>query len=225
MIEIVHHRAVHSLPVVLFRIKQFMSAERAHEELVPKLNGLLKGWINHQDELSPPDPLDFTLHPKHGVDVKECKAVLEQTFPMSEITMSSSIYTATEATWERGGYIDYTALGKAVEEFGEYRQKIRVTNATTQPGAPSLVRLTQLGDIQMVTVAKRVAVAKNPYCPVYLRIPPGRSVDVTAVWLPLDQRCELSNQVVKEIRMHGYDRVDIIEDIPSFAFRPAAFSH
>lgn len=216
MIEIVHTEAVHDLPIPLFRINRFVDSASAYNEAVPKFTELALAWIDQDLPLSPPDPNNFTVRPQPGVDLDACEAKLKETFPMSEVTRTSTIFAFPNKALWMSGHIDYDVLNMAIRETGEYRETIRVTNRSKHPAAPSLVRVTQLGDVQIVRTTsgeeKRINVSKNPFCPVYLRIQPDKSVDVTVVWLSTEERHKLGTCVMLEINKQGY-AFEIVEDI------------
>jgi hypothetical protein len=199
MIEIVHHEAVHSLPVIFF-IKRCMSAESASEEVIPKLEALS---FLLESSLSPSDPNNFSVRPRFGVDLDECEAALKETFQMSEVKRMVSKHTSGLKSEWVGDHVDYVALNEAVQETGEYRSSVRITNRSQDPSAPSLVRLTYLGDIQIFRTSsgeeKHIKVAKTPVHPVYLRVPPGKSIDGTIVWFDTDRRIKMSREIVVEI--------------------------
>jgi hypothetical protein len=212
MIEIVHHEAVHSLPVIFFHIKRFMSTETASEEVIPKLKALSS--LLESSPLSPSDPNNFSVSPRFGVDLDECEAALKETFQMSEVKRIVTKHTsALKSEWV-GDHVDYVALNKAVKEKGEYRSSVRITNQSQDPSAPSLVRLTYLGDIQIFRTSsgeeKHIKVAKTPVQPVYLRVPPGKSIDGTVVWFDNDRRIQMSREIVVEINAHDRD-YEIVE--------------
>jgi hypothetical protein len=212
MIEIVHHEAVHSLPVIFFNIKRRMSAESASEEVIPKLKAL--SFLLESSLSAELFPNNFSVRPRFGVDLDECEAALKETFQMSEVKrMVSKHANGLKSEWV-GDHVDYVALNEAVQETGEYRSSVRITNRSQDPSAPSLVRLTYLGDIQIFRTSsgeeKHIKVAKTPVQPVYLRVPPGKSIDGTIVWFDNDRRIKMSREIVVEINADDRD-YEIVE--------------
>ena len=192
MIEIVYRDPILSLPVTRFRLKRLMSQDLAYVDTLERMKQLGDEWIDSMTRLTcPPDPVRFDLRPKDGADLDAFEAKLKEIFPSTEISRYASNWERTTGEWV-GGHIDY----KAFEDTGHHRQIVRLTNAATPPLQNSLIRMIRLGDVHLYPTTsgevKKIHIYKDQFVPQFLHIPPGRSVDVTIIWLSTEVRHHLA---------------------------------